>query len=324
MASTSISNLSARSLATDSHRSRFRSTMWLAASTRARRSTSCSTRTRRTTNCSGGDLETSDVYAPDHHWGDRPIDINAHDLPALKARYLIAGLPEEGRVLEIGCGGGRIMNTIAANRPGLALDGCDIRPLATPSSTFRFTELEPSCVDLPYEAETFDAVVLFDVLEHLLDPATMVKADRSVMRTGGMVVSFTPLEGQPFSVYRLYRRILGDDLYVDTKEHLQAFSEKALLTLFESDFCIANIEYAYHAFGHLMDATLFALLKIPAMRKRFWKSNPYYRESSSGSDDESVIGSLMRVANGLAYAESRLLRHTRLGAAGMLFTATAR
>ena len=42
---------------------------------------------------------------------------------------MLSGLPEHGRVLEIGCGSGRILNTIAVHRPGLSLHGCDIRPL---------------------------------------------------------------------------------------------------------------------------------------------------------------------------------------------------
>jgi SAM-dependent methyltransferase len=281
--------------------------------------------TLRTTSCSGAGLERSELYAADHHWGDAPVDLSDRDLPALKARYLVSALPTRGKVLEIGCGGGRILNTIASNRPELDLYGCDIRPIAHPSERFQFALVEPARSDLPYDAGTFDAVVMFDVLEHVLDPPAMVSAARSVMRRGGVVVSFTPLEDQRLSFYRMYRRLFGDALYVDTKEHLQAFSEVTLLRLFEADFVVADVEYAYHFFGHLMDATLFALTKVPSLRKRFWESNPYYRESGSAdADTVSGLATMMRVANAVAYAESRWLRHRGLGAAGMLFTATAR
>jgi SAM-dependent methyltransferase len=270
-------------------------------------------------------LDRSELYAADHHWGDAPIDVSARDLPALKARYLLSALPERGRVLELGCGGGRLLNTIASYRPGLELSGCDIRPLDRAPERFDFTLVEPAQRNLPYDSGTFDAVVLFDVLEHVLNPSMTVKATRSVMRCGGVVVSFTPLEGKTFSFYRLYRRLFGNDLYVETKEHLHAFSEDDVRGFFESDFDIRRVEYAYHAFGQLMDATLFALLKLPALRRRFWESNPYYRDGTSASDTEtSALGSLMRAANTVAYAESRLLRHRRLGAAGLLFTAAAR
>ena len=266
----------------------------------------------------------SDLYAADHHWGDDVIDLAARDLPALKAQYLVDALPRHGRALEIGCGGGRVLNTLATRRPELSLDGCDIRPLAYEPAEFTFTLVDPARGDLPYEQGSFDAVIMFDVLEHAQDPIAMVKSARTVVRPGGTLVSFTPLEGQPFSFYRIYRRLLGDDLYVETKEHLQSFSEATLRALVSSAFTIRDTQFTYHLLGHFMDATLFALLKIPSLRRRFWESNPYYRETRSCSTGSaSPLGSIMRAANAVAYYESRALRHHRFAAAGMLFTATA-
>lgn len=267
----------------------------------------------------------SDLYAADHHWGDTPIDLTAKDLPALKAQYLVSALPDEGRVLEIGCGGGRLLNTIAAHRPRLRLDGCDVRPIQGTPAHFQFALVDPEQPDLPYPDATFDAVVMFDVLEHVVDPAGMVDAARSVLRDDGRFVSFTPLENETFSAYRIYRRLFGDDLYVETKEHVQSFAERDVRHLLRSRFEITDVEYAYHVVGHVMDATLFALTRVPAIRRRFWESNPYYREQESAVDrPSSALSTLMQFANALAYAESRLLRRHRLGAAGMLFRARAR
>jgi SAM-dependent methyltransferase len=265
----------------------------------------------------------SDLYAPDHHWGNDVIDLDAHDLPALKAKYLVNVAPRNGRALEIGCGGGRVLNTLSVHRPQLALDGCDIRPLGYEPTKFIFTLVDPATGQLPYEPGSFDAVIMFDVLEHARDPRAMINAARAVVRPGGALISFTPLEGQPFSFYRLYRRLLGDDLYVRTKEHLQSFSEESLRALVSSAFTIRDTQFTYHLLGHLMDATLFALLKIPRLRRRFWESNPYYRETRSYSGNDSPLASIMRVANAVAYYESRALRHCRFAAAGVLFTATA-
>jgi SAM-dependent methyltransferase len=266
----------------------------------------------------------SELYASEHHWGDDVIDLDAHDLPALKARYLVDALPRLGRVLEVGCGGGRVLNTVATRRPELSLDGCDIRPLGYEPTEFTFALVDPTKRKLPYEPDSFDAVIMSDVLEHAQDPMAMVKSARAVLRPGGKLVSFTPLEGQPFSFYRLYRRLLGDDLYVKTKEHLQSFSEESLSRLVSSAFTIRDLQFTYHLLGHFMDATLFALLKVPSLRQRFWESNPYYRETRSSSvGTDSLLGSIMRATNAIAYYESRALRHSRFGAAGVLFTATA-
>ena len=280
--------------------------------------------TRPTISSFGAALEGSDLYADDHHWGDKRINVRAHDLPALKARYLLEHLPATGRVLEVGCGG--LLNTVAAHRPRLELHGCDIRPLRYPPASFQFTLVGLETAALPYRPASFDAVVMMDALEHFQDPAAALHAAGSVLRPQGLLVSFTPLEGQRLSFYRLYRRILGDDLYVRTKEHLQSFSERDLLRLLEQDFHVVDRVYAYHAVGHLMDATLFALTAIPGLRRRFWQANPFYEEAAAGSPTagtHSALSQMLRVANALAYAESRALRGVNWGAAGILFAAVA-
>jgi SAM-dependent methyltransferase len=267
-----------------------------------------------------------DAYADDHHWGDRRIPLDARDLPALKARYLIEHLPETGRVLEVGCGGGRLLKTVAFHRPELELHGCDVRPLSYTADEFEFRLVETDVPVLPYEPGSFDAVIIFDVLEHLPDPARSLHAVRSVLREGGRLISFTPLEGQRFSFYRMYRRLLGDDVYAHTKGHIHAFSEKGLRWLLAEDFRVVDHAYAYHLVGHLMDATLYAALKSRALHRRYWKDNPYYAEGDKPavSGGGSPLGAALRAANLVAYAESRALRRRRYGAAGLLFAAETR
>jgi SAM-dependent methyltransferase len=270
-------------------------------------------------------LESSELYAEGHHWGDKQIDVRARDLPALKARYLLEHLPASGRILEIGCGGGKLLNTVAAYRPELELYGCDIRPLRYTPENFEFALVGVDDASLPYEPETFDAVVMVDVLEHFVDPVAALHAARRVLRSRGRLISFTPLEGQPFSFYRLYRRFFGDDLYVRTKEHIQAYSEKRIRNLLGREFAVTDCAYAYHLFGHVMDATFFALLSSTRLRNQFWEENPFYEEVEGGPPNEgppSLFSRLLRAANAVAYVESRVLRRFRYSSAGLLFVAS--
>jgi SAM-dependent methyltransferase len=265
-------------------------------------------------------LADSELYADDHHWGSSVVDVTRRDLPALKVRYLLDHLPVAGRLLEVGCGGGRLLHTIATHRPGLELHGCDIRPIDGVPTTFEFTLVDPEDTALPYDAGSFDVVVAFDVIEHVPDPPATLHAVRTVLRPSGRLVSFTPLEAQPPSCYLAYRRLFGDRLYAITKEHVHAFSEASLTEIVSREFAICEREYAYHALGQLMDATLFALLRSRAVRRRFWSENPFYAEGDD-TPDTSLFGQLLRTANAVAWAESRLLRHHRFTAAGLLFTA---
>ncbi len=275
----------------------------------------------------GAGLASSEFIDETHHWGDKQIDVHTWDLPALKARYLLDHLPTVGRVLEVGCGSGRILNTIAAYRPHLELYGCDIRPLQYAPTNFTFSLVASDDTSLPYDTETFGAILLVDVLEHFEDPVAALHAASGVLANRGSVISFTPLEGQPLSPYRFYRFLLGQDLYARTKEHIHAYSERSLRLLLDAEYELQDTNYAYHWFGHVMDATFFALLASPRLRKRYWGQNPYYEEIGTGagsSNTHSAFGSLLRVANAVAYLESRALRRVSLGSAGLLFVASPR
>jgi SAM-dependent methyltransferase len=267
-------------------------------------------------------LARSEPTEDDRYWGSRPIDLSGRDLPRIKAEFLVNAVPRAGRVLEIGCGGGRMLQTLAAHRPDLELHGVDIRPLRVPTTAFEFRLVDVADRELPFDADSFDAVLMFDFLEHLVDPAAHLADARRILRPEGRLVSFTPLEGNPWSSYRVYRRLLGDDLYVETKDHRQAFSEADLDVLLRPGFTVWERQYVYHALGQLMDATLFALLRIPAVRSRYSDENPYYQDDTGGAEGGGVLASLMRFANLLAYAESRALRRSRWGSAGILFWAT--
>lgn len=101
---------------------------------------------------------------------------------ALHARYVhprrvrvladrLAGLaPARGRLLDVGCGDGRLAQALAACRPGLRVAGIDV--LVRPDAVIPVEEFDGRRIR--YENDAFDAALCVDVLHHADDPAALL------------------------------------------------------------------------------------------------------------------------------------------------------
>lgn len=257
-------------------------------------------------------------------WGSEPIDPRGMNLPALKVKYILDHLPQTGDALEVGSGDGKILRTLATQRPALHLHGCDIRTWESPDPGIDFRVMNGR--DLPFDDASLDVVLVVDVLEHVDDPAHVIAEIFRVLRPEGRFVGFVPIEGERRSLYTLYRGLLGDDLYLRTKHHVQAFSHAQISQLIRAHFELADVTHAYHALGHVMDATFFAAAHLPRLGRFWWRENKYYagEEGSKASPLAFALNRMLEVGNALAYLESRLFAKRRLAAAGMLFEAKPR
>lgn len=261
-------------------------------------------------------------HAADVRWGSVEVDPFEPSLPGLKARFLVEQLPRRGKVLEVGSGEGKLLGTLARHLPELELHGCDVRPPSSASDAYIF-HLGAEGV-LPFGAGSFDAVVLADVLEHVADPRGLLREIRRVLRPEGSLVAFVPIEGEPRSAYALFRRLLGPDLYLRTKEHRQAFTHDQLAGLLGEQFRVERLDYAYHALGHVMDAAFFAAAALPRIRRFWWTENVYYHRPSAPSALSTALNGLLTLGNRVAYLESKLLARRSWGSAGVLFRAVVR
>jgi SAM-dependent methyltransferase len=257
---------------------------------------------------------------PETHWGAAAIDLDERSLPSLKARFLIDEAPRTGTLCEIGSGDGKLLHTLHRDRPGLELHGCDIRQPTRAPEGYAFKLVEGT--RLPYADGAFDAVVIFDVLEHVPDPeATLDEACR-IVKPGGKLIAFVPVEGEVVSFYRLYRAVLGDDTFAEAKEHIQAFKHSQLRDMLDRRFKATSSRYAYHLLGHFMDASFFAATRMSWLRRFWWRDNSFYNEESKGGVASHALNGALRLGNAVAFVESTVLASVQTTAAGLLYAGT--
>jgi len=106
------------------------------------------------------------------------------------ATLVAEDLPRCRRVLDVGCGDGRISLGVLRRRPGIDLTGVDV--LVRPTTAVPVVPYDGS--QLPFEDGAFDVVTMIDVLHHAEDPQ-LVLSEASRVASDAVVVKDHLLEG---------------------------------------------------------------------------------------------------------------------------------
>lgn len=127
-------------------------------------------------------------------------------------RFLgLVGLPAAPqRILEIGCGKGAILAHLQA--AGHQCSGIEIDPAALAECRSAHPELAVDLASgdaLPFQPESFDIVLSFDVFEHIRDSDRHVEEVRRVLKPRGRYVLQTPNKWTniPFEVLRHMQKL---------------------------------------------------------------------------------------------------------------------
>ncbi len=91
---------------------------------------------------------------------------------------LAALLPENARVLDVGCGDGSIDRLIAEHRPDVTLTGVDL--ILRPETHIPVTQFDGQRI--PFDDGAFDVVMFVDVLHHTEDPEILLAEARRVAK----------------------------------------------------------------------------------------------------------------------------------------------
>lgn len=142
-----------------------------------------------------------------HRWWDmngefRPL----HQINPLRLEWINGICPVKGQqILDVGCGGGILADAMA--RLGASVTGIDLSTKAlrvaqlhaleahTPNVQYREVSVEALAAQQP---GSFDAVTCMEMLEHVPDPASVVRACAALVKPGGWVF-FSTLNRSPKS-----------------------------------------------------------------------------------------------------------------------------
>lgn len=164
-----------------------------------------------------------------------------------------AGLKGGERLLEIGCGAGQFIATCVDSYEWY---GVDVSRAGIDRARERLTTLAPERLTAsPIEqyqpsvgAGGFDAVLIFDTIEHVFDPSILLEKVANWLKPGGVVILSTPDIGATMA------RISGKRWpFMTPPEHLSFFSHRSITASLErvglkTSYCKSFGKFANLAF----------------------------------------------------------------------------
>lgn len=107
-------------------------------------------------------------------------------------RFMTLSGEPAGRLLDVGCGGGRFLNRM--KKRGWQVEGTDFDEQATRKVSARYG-IKTHVGDLAQcalPADSFDVISMSQAIEHLYDPLATLRESLRILKPGGLLVMTTP------------------------------------------------------------------------------------------------------------------------------------
>jgi len=159
-------------------------------------------------------------------WGvDLPSRL-AERIPSLRdsAVLTVAALPPGAgrRLLDVGCGSGEFLERMRAR--GWDVTGVEPDPVAADRARSNDLDVRVGALaDAAFQHDSFDAIVLSHVIEHVHDPIALMSECGRILRPGGVLIVMTP------NLASIGHRRFGADWRgLEPPRHLHLFSGRSL------------------------------------------------------------------------------------------------
>lgn len=175
---------------------------------------------------------------------DRRFDLGNWEYPSKSARWsshkqMEARVPNGSRVLDVGCGKGVIANALVKN--GCTVSGVDLLPpdeAPTSLSNYLRVDLnrEPDRFFDWLQGQSFDYIVLGDIIEHLVDPETFLERLRESVPPGEHPTLLVSTGNVAFFIVRIML-LIGQFNYAPRgildRTHTRLFTKHSFSLLFQ-------------------------------------------------------------------------------------------
>jgi GT2 family glycosyltransferase/ubiquinone/menaquinone biosynthesis C-methylase UbiE len=224
----------------------------------------------------------------------RPFTIGLYYREKMRAIHAVTPNAEYKRVLELGGGQSGLTKLLFPNSIVVNLD-MNLSLGRDPKN--RQAGVEFVCGDaasLPFAEQSFDAITMFDVLEHVRDDRRAVAEALRVLSPGGAVVMSAPNTNWRFPFYNLLRRVCPDEtsILAEWGHVRRGYSLTELQNLFGFS-CESNFDFINRA-TVLSHDLAFSALPGPVRRlgcmllwPLTWAGYALHRKNTSGTETAS-------------------------------------
>jgi methionine biosynthesis protein MetW len=193
-------------------------------------------------------------------------------IPSFLKKYTTYGailnsLPRGGRFLDVGCGDGNVSQLFLERGDVYGIDISSKALKQAQKKGIKVQECDLNQGKLPFTGSYFDAVILTDVIEHLIDIMIILREARRVLKKNGRLIITVPNFAR---IGNRLRMIAGDprDMlqwqgYGDEIEHLHWFTKPKLEYLLKKNsfekvkFIPTGLPYGF----------IFGILSFPGLAK---------------------------------------------------------